>query len=682
MKRRLLGNKWKASTVILFMLIVVLAPITIIWGQNLLSMREVFNKVFDRDNARLMTTTWSGPSAQATFLTETEILNKVYDTTGHYLRTSGGGGSGNVTVDGTPVAGQLAEWVDATTIKGTSAISLQVDDLDVANASRTRPNKVGTTNPATCAVGDTFVDSDAAPAVLRLCTVIDTWANVGGTGGGTVDISGTPVADQLAVWTDANTIAGTSAISVQITDLDLATATRTRPNKTGTTDPATCAVGDTFVDSDAAPAVLRLCTAVNTWGNVGSGGGIAAGDTITWTGKHTFSPTASLAAAGVSTIIGSAQTITLTGADPTTYATVDAYKLNSPTLVGTNANQTVTLGSTLTVVGPVKSTNVIATKVTAIDVPTWNASTAANATGLEVNAPSGATVNYAANFVGGPTLFADGVIGAPGIAFGTDIQLGIYRSASRIMTFVNNGSAVASIGNIAGVTGGGIIAANVAVGAGSGTPDVILSRATGANLQMGTVASATPVAQTLSAQNGVGTDIAGALMTIRGSLGTGNAKPGAIALSTGLASATSGTTAQTAVQRQIIGGFKVLTNNSAIALVNATVATETAVGGIIEYTIEVTNGTDMQADSGSVYYTAVNKGGTVTATITNPNGETSGTNFIQALSSGTLAVTWAISAATPAVISINANSSLTPSTGYPRITYRVFNGGQQAIAMQ
>lgn len=64
-------------------------------SQQLLSVREVFNKVWDKANSRLMTTPWAG--AQQPFETETTILNNVYDSANLMLRVSGGGaGSGDV----------------------------------------------------------------------------------------------------------------------------------------------------------------------------------------------------------------------------------------------------------------------------------------------------------------------------------------------------------------------------------------------------------------------------------------------------------------------------------------------------------------------------------------------------------------------------------------------------------
>ncbi|MDZ4324745.1 MAG: hypothetical protein U1A73_06970 [Pseudomonas sp.] len=170
------------------------------------------------------------------------------------------------------------------------------------------------------------------------------------------------------------------------------------------------------------------------------------------------------------------------------------------------------------------------------------------------------------------------------------------------------------------------------------------------------------------------TDKAGGALILQPGLGTGNGVAGLLRLQGDAASPTSGTTDHTLVDRLIPNAFKVLTNNSAIAVINATIANGSAVGGLITYTIEVTDGTDYQVETGQAVYSSQNKAGTVAGTITEINSQ-------QNLSAGTLATTWAISNANPAVISVNANSSLTPSSGYPRITFQISNLAQQAIAI-
>lgn len=137
-----------------------------------------------------------------------------------------------------------------------------------------------------------------------------------------------------------------------------------------------------------------------------------------------------------------------------------------------------------------------------------------------------------------------------------------------------------------------------------------------------------------------------------------------------------GTGDNTLLDRMIVGAFKALTNNSVISLVNCTLTSGSVGGFTLRYSVEVTDGTDYQIEQGSVSFMITNKAGT----IANNNALKFGNQ--QAATSGTLSCTFTITAANPAVISLNANSSLTPATGYPRVTYSIENLTQQAIAIQ
>jgi hypothetical protein len=194
----------------------------------------------------------------------------------------------------------------------------------------------------------------------------------------------------------------------------------------------------------------------------------------------------------------------------------------------------------------------------------------------------------------------------------------------------------------------------------------------------GAADAASPVAQTMIVQGGTGTNTNGATWTHQGSLGTSQGVPGRLSFTTGGLIAASGTTAQTAVSRLELGATKVLANNTTTTVTNVTVASNTVAAGLVEYTVEVLDGTDVQVETGQFIYQVSNKGGTIANnTITPATGWPKNVT-----TSGTLTVTWAISAANPALLSVNANSSLTPSTGYPRVTYSIRNLTQQAIAVQ
>lgn len=211
-----------------------------------------------------------------------------------------------------------------------------------------------------------------------------------------------------------------------------------------------------------------------------------------------------------------------------------------------------------------------------------------------------------------------------------------------------------------------------------GLGDTIIRRNAAAHLTFGAADAASPVAQTLSVQNVVGgtTNTAGVTTTIRGSLGTSQGVPGRIHLQAGGLIAASGTTQQTALDRLVVGATKVLTNNSAITIANVTAGSNTSVGGRINYCVEVEDGTDVQYECGSATYGVSNKGGVFSGNTVTKFGNH------QNATAGTLTVTFAISGANPALLSVNANSSLTPSTGFPRITYSLQNLGQQAVSIQ
>jgi hypothetical protein len=106
-----------------------------------------------------------------------------------------------------------------------------------------------------------------------------------------------------------------------------------------------------------------------------------------------------------------------------------------------------------------------------------------------------------------------------------------------------------------------------------------------------------------------------------------------------------------------------------------TLASGSVVAGLVHYVVEVTDGTDYQYEAGVISYGVTNKGGTIA------NNTTTKAVNQQAATAGTLTVTWTITAANPALIQVNANSSLTPSTGYPRVTFVLENLSQQAVSI-
>lgn len=274
--------------------------------------------------------------------------------------------------------------------------------------------------------------------------------------------------------------------------------------------------------------------------------------------------------------------------------------------------------------------------------------------------------------LGSHLYFPAGTLAAPGLAFAAETDLGFSRVGTGFMSAVGGGNEFARFHNSAL---GGTVAMNI-IAFGIGSNDGYLRRLGAGSYAWGTTAGAVPVAQSFTVQGGTGTNTNGATTTWISSLGTSQGVPGRFHVQTGGLIAASGTTAQTAVDRAIFGATKVLTNNSATTVANVTVASNTSAGGTLDYVVEVFDGTDLQYETGSIAFGVSNKAGAFSGNTATKFGNH------QNATSGTLTVTWAISGANPGVLSVNANSSLTPSTGYPRVTYNVRSGSQQAIAVQ
>jgi len=434
-----------------------------------------------------------------------------------------------------------------------------------------------------------------------------------------------------------------------------------------------------------------------TWGTV-SGGGITVGTTTVTSGTNTRVLYNNSGVVGEYTVTGTGNAVL--SASPTLTGTVAmGGQTNSGTIVQTSASATAFES------GPNGSTNPVFRLVNNV---------ASAATGLSVTgnaAGSGATLTVLSSGTNENLILAPKGTGNINLNLASNSLLTFVGTASNnvalkhtsasgvLQVRTGNDGAYADIqarffqsqtggyfdcistSGVCMYSGGGNINffSNSAGQLTWGTAeDLRLRRNAAAHLTFGAADAASPVAQTLSVQNVVAgtTNTAGATWTQRGSLGTSQGAPGRIHLQGGAMIAASGTTQQTAVDRIISGATKVLTNNSATTLVNVTNASDTNAGGVIDYCVDVTNGVDQQYECGMVTYGVSNKGG-----VWSGNTATKFGNH-QNATSGTLTVTFAISGANPALLSVNANSSLSPSTGFPRIVYSLRNLTNQAVAIQ
>jgi len=113
------------------------------------------------------------------------------------------GGGGDVSISGTPSATQLARWTSATAIEGVSTIS------------KTYITGLGTAADFNVGTGANQIvqlnGSAQLPAVDgSLLTNLPA----------DVSVSGTPIDDQFARWTDANTVEGVDLSVLHLTDMD------------------------------------------------------------------------------------------------------------------------------------------------------------------------------------------------------------------------------------------------------------------------------------------------------------------------------------------------------------------------------------------------------------------------------------------------------------------------------
>ncbi|MGH9785776.1 MAG: hypothetical protein ACRD88_16510, partial [Terriglobia bacterium] len=304
--------------------------------------------------------------------------------------------------------------------------------------------------------------------------------------------------------------------------------------------------------------------------------------------------------------------------------------------------------------------------------------------GVDVSPPAGASSwNYLRGNAGGaanPTAFTQGLTLSWNASAGNGEELILYPdgaggggTAPRLSLGRWNGSAKTEDFTLKGGN----------VGIGTTTPSSLLALGGNAarTLQMERHATSDTAGNSLTilaggATSGATNRAGGALIQQPG-LGTGSSVPALFQVQQDALGTAAGASDHARVDRLITGASKVLTDATNIALVNATVANDTSVGGKVSYCVEVVDATPSnQIECGEISYVARNNGGTVAGNTTVKYGNQ------QSLEAGTLTCTWTITAANPAVLTLNCDTSLTPSAGYPRVTYELSNLTQQAVAVQ
>lgn len=200
---------------------------------------------------------------------------------------------------------------------------------------------------------------------------------------------------------------------------------------------------------------------------------------------------------------------------------------------------------------------------------------------------------------------------------------------------------------------------NTAGGPSLTSPNVCIWGKSSGNLQQGAADAASPVAQTFSVQSVVAgtSNTAGADRTFTGSQGTGTGRGGSIITQTAPPTTTGSAQNSLANRTYLYGGETTLTSATDTTVATIALSASKYVGGTIIATIHADDGTDFQAITHDVAFSAVNKAGTVTAAIGTPSSSTT------AASAGTLTVSWtAVASGNNVLLKCNADSSLTETT--------------------
>lgn len=213
------------------------------------------------------------------------------------------------------------------------------------------------------------------------------------------------------------------------------------------------------------------------------------------------------------------------------------------------------------------------------------------------------------------------------------------------------------------------------LGISSSNPSIIAT--VDAGVQLG-ASSATPVAGSMVAASGSGTDKDGASLTIGGGQGTGTGRGGSLIFRTSNTS-TTGSTAQTYTERShVIGKYVTLTESSATTILTIPVPATNYVGLAATITIYATDGTDHQSKTSRILVDAIAKTTTITPTLTQVDNTT-------AASAGTLSCTYTVADNGSNVLALKANavSSLTQTVLRAHIVVTAINSnGTAAITEQ
>jgi hypothetical protein len=291
----------------------------------------------------------------------------------------------------------------------------------------------------------------------------------------------------------------------------------------------------------------------------------------------------------------------------------------------------------------------------------WLWKPASNQALLTTSSPTfaGLTLSDGLTVNSGQILVRNGTAAVPSYSFSEVTGYGMYYAGSGSIGFSNGGPILTVSG-----FGLSLISNTQYITFGSGA-DVLLSRGGAAEtLQMGADAAA-PTDQIFKACDGDGADKPGAMLTLQGGQSTGTGIGGGVRIQTSTTS-TTGSTANTEYTRyRAVGKVVTLTDASAIDVVSFAVTAGNVVGGMLVYTIDVTDddASDRQVESGTVIFCGLQDEANWHTNISEVS--------TQALESGTLATTWAIDTATANTLKITCLADSDLTTPVIKVRYQI-----------
>lgn len=180
------------------------------------------------------------------------------------------------------------------------------------------------------------------------------------------------------------------------------------------------------------------------------------------------------------------------------------------------------------------------------------------------------------------------------------------------------------------------------------------------NATSGVLSAGTPLLVQPAANTGA--DAAGRTVTVAGGVSTGTGAGGDLAFQTSPSAATSSVANAVSDRAVMVAKAKALTAASATSFVRISLPALSMAGGVVEYSIQASDGTDMQSLSGFLAFSVVNKAGVETCTLSVTSTQDETLVAASAVSTLTNTFTCDTSPTNGVDIAANAASSLTETT--------------------